>query len=200
MSRRTLRLAAAGLAALSLAAVAACGGDDERTAPAVGEPVTDQPADHGDHGDHGDAPTIEVRALDFSFEDLPDTVAPGTRFTLVNDAPSELHELVAIALTPTETRSADELVHLPEAELGQLMAAGPPAFVILTPPGGDPIPAVGDGTLTEPGRYLLMCAIPTGVDPGAYLEAAAAAGGEKPDVPGGPPHFVHGMFAEITVE
>lgn len=142
MSRRTLRLAAAGLAALSLAAVAACGGDDERTAPAVG----------------------------------------------------------AIALPPTETRSADELVHLPEAELGQLMAAGPPAFVILTPPGGDPIPAVGDGTLTEPGRYLLMCAIPTGVDPGAYLEAAAAAGGEKPDVPGGPPHFVHGMFAEITVE
>ena len=55
------------------------------------------------------------------------------------------------------------------------------------------------GTLTEPGRYLVMCSIPTGVEPAEYLRAAAAANGQKPDVDGGPPHFTSGMFAELTV-
>ena len=58
---------------------------------------------------------------------------------------------------------------------------------------------VGTGTLAEPGRYLIICAIPTGVDPGEYLTAAAESEGGPPDVPGGPPHFVHGMYGQITV-
>jgi hypothetical protein len=44
-----------------------------------------------------------------------------------------------------------------------------------------------------------MCSIPMGVDPAEYLAAAAAAGGEKPDVPGGPPHFVSGMATDLIV-
>lgn len=40
---------------------------------------------------------------------------------------------------------------------------------------------------------------PTGVAPDEYLAAAAASGGGPPDVPGGPPHFAHGMVAELTV-
>ena len=60
--------------------------------------------------------------------------------------------------------------------------------------------AEGDGTLTEPGRYLVLCAIPTGADPGEYLAAAAASEGGPPEgVAGGPPHFVNGMWAEVTV-
>ncbi|MEQ9161428.1 MAG: hypothetical protein RLN74_01900, partial [Ilumatobacter fluminis] len=63
------------------------------------------------------------------------------------------------------------------------------------------IEAVGDGTLSEPGRYVLMCFIPIGADPDEYLAAVAAAGGGKPDgVAGGPPHFTAGMYAELVVE
>ena len=59
---------------------------------------------------------------------------------------------------------------------------------------------VGDGTLDEPGRYAIMCFIPTGVAPDVYLEAAAESEEGPPDVGGGPPHFVHGMHAELRID
>ena len=72
--------------------------------------------------------------------------------------------------------------------------------VLLQAPGSsDVIPAVGDGTLSEPGRYLVICAIPTGADPMEYLEAAAQSEEGPPEVEGGPPHFVNGMYAEVVV-
>lgn len=148
-------------------------------------------------GDDADASgTITVHAKDFEFEDLPDKVAPGTVFELVNDAPTELHELVALRLPDDESRPVDEIVH---GDLGSLFA-GPPAFVLLAPPGGDQVVAVGDGTLTEPGRYLVLCMIPTGVDPAEYLAAAAQASDGPPQIENaGPPHVAHGMYAELTV-
>lgn len=186
-------LAAVLGAALVLAA--ACGDDDDDDEATPEAPAVTEGADGPDDGE-----VVEVTAVDFAFEGLPSTVAAGTRLTLVNDASAELHELVAFRLPDDETRSAEELAQLPEPELGPVLGDGPPALVILAPPGGDEIVAVGDGTLTEPGRYLVMCFIPTGVAPQAYLDAVAAAEGGKPEVEGGPPHFVHGMFAELTVE
>jgi hypothetical protein len=79
------------------------------------------------------------------------------------------------------------------------MFAGEPAMVLLAAPGGEQIAAVGDGTLAEPGRYLLFCAIPIGADPQEYLEAAQTSDG-PPQVDGGPPHFTAGMYGEVTVE
>ena len=74
------------------------------------------------------------------------------------------------------------------------------AMVLLAPPGSsEQIVAVGDGSLTEPGRYLVACFIPTGADPQAYLDAASSSEGGPPEVEGGPPHFTHGMWAEVTV-
>ena len=70
--------------------------------------------------------------------------------------------------------------------------------VLLTAPGGEQIAAVGDGTLAEPGRYLIMCAIPTGADAEEYLAAAATSDGPT-QVEGGAPHFAHGMFAALIV-
>lgn len=140
---------------------------------------------------------VEVTAVDFSFEDLPSTIDAGTRLSLRNKASRELHELVAFRLPDDEKRPVADLVKLPEAELGPMLGA--PTTVLLAAPGQDQIPAVGDGTLSEAGRYLVMCSIPTGVEPAAYLKAAAAAHGQKPDVVGGPPHFTSGMFAELTV-
>lgn len=82
-----------------------------------------------------------------------------------------------------------------------LLDGGEPEAVLLARPGSDEtIPAVGDGTLTEPGRYVIACFIPQGADPDEYLNAAAESEGGPPDVAGGPPHFVLGMQAELRVE
>ena len=84
-------------------------------------------------------------------------------------------------------------------DLGALFASGAPALVIVAGPnGGEQIVAEGDGTLSEPGRYAIVCFIPTGADPEAYFAAAATADG-PPQVEGGAPHLAHGMYAELLV-
>lgn len=190
----------AGLAVLT----AACGDDDVSATPTTSTkpaavsstaPTTTAPTGPGDHAHHD----LDVTAVDFAFEGLPATIEAGTKLTLTNAAAKELHELVAIRLPDSERRPVAELMKLGPAEVEKILGAAPPATVLLAPPGADQISAVGDGTLTEPGRYLLLCAIPMGVDPAEYLAAAAAAGGQKPDVKGGPPHLVAGMYAELTV-
>jgi len=140
---------------------------------------------------------IDVAMVDFAFAGLPESVPAGTRLTVTNISETELHEVVVFRLADDETRPVDELAHL---EPGALLAAlGEPHAVLLAAPGGPAIPAVGDGILTEPGRYALFCFIPTGADVDEYLAAAATSDG-PPEVDGGPPHFVHGMHAELTVE
>lgn len=173
MNRSTTRWAAVGGIALLALLGAACGGGDD---------------------------TKTVTAVDYRFEDLPKTVKAGTTLTLKNESPKELHEMVIMRLPDNEKRSVDELVKLPEDELGGLFQ-GPPAAVLIRPPGdAEEIKAVGDGKLTEKGRYVVMCAIPTGAEPAEYLKAAEAAQGGPPQVAGGPPHFTQGMYGEITVE
>ena len=106
---------------------------------------------------------------------------------------------MAFRIPDTETRSVDELMALPEAELEAAIVTGPPALVMLALPGEEGFAALGDGTLQEPGRYVVLCGIPIGADPQAYLEAAETSDG-PPDVPGGPPHMTAGMYAELIVE
>ena len=150
-------------------------------------------------GDDADATAddgvLDVTLSDFSFGELPDEVAAGTRVRVDNASERELHELVAVRLPDGDDRSVDEIV---ASGLDDLFSAGPPAAVLLAAPGGEQIDAVGDGILAEPGRYLLVCAIPTGADPQEYLEQAATSDG-PPEVDGGPPHFVNGMVDELLV-
>ena len=184
---------------------AACGDDDDTTdaaaedttttvadAPA-GETSEDEMADEESAGD-----VLEVEAVDYAFEGLPDSVPAGTKLSLTNTSEVEAHELVAFRIPDGETRSVEELLALPEEELMSMMS-GPPATVLMAPPaGGEQIAAVGDGTLVEPGRYALVCFIPTGADPAALMEESGPDG--PPDVQGGPPHIVQGMHAELVVE
>jgi hypothetical protein len=172
------RLALGGLLALTPLTLAACGNDAAAT----------------DGVDNG---VLTVDLADFTFGDLPDQVPAGTRLAVTSASTTELHELVAIRLADGDTRPAGDII---DAGLADVLAAGPPAAVLLAAPGGEQIPAVGDGTLSEPGRYLILCAIPTGADPGEYLAAAQAnpdAG--PPEVDGGAPHFAHGMFDDLVV-
>jgi hypothetical protein len=66
-----------------------------------------------------------------------------------------------------------------------------PALVLLQPPGGAPVvKGVGDGTITEPGRYVLICSVQLNVTPEQYLNHLATHPGEAPEIPGGgAPHY-----------
>jgi uncharacterized cupredoxin-like copper-binding protein len=187
MKTTTMR---AAIAVVALALVGAACGDDTATTTTVATTTTTVAA----------APeTITVTAVDYGYEGLPSTVDAGTTFVLANESSMELHELVAVRLPDDETRSAEELLQLPPEELAAFFPFV--ETVIITPPSSPEGFAVeGNGQLTEPGRYLIICAIPTGADPNEYLEAAAESEGGPPEVDGGPPHFVAGMFAELTVE
>ena len=49
------------------------------------------------------------------------------------------------------------------------MFSGEPAMVLVAGPGEDGMAVVGDGTVTEPGRYVVACAIPIGADPAEIM-------------------------------
>ena len=174
---------------------AACGGDDDEgdeDALAGDAPTTATSA----AADTEDGGATEVVAVDYHFDGLPESIEAGTTLTMRNDSEQEVHEFVAFAIPPEETRSVDELVALPEEELFASIP-GEPALVLVAPPGEEAMAIFGDGTLT-PGRYLVACAIPTGADPDEFMRQAQASDG-PPDVPGGPPHFTAGMYAELNV-
>jgi hypothetical protein len=167
--------------------------------PVTDPPVTEPPATEPPATDPPGDVAIEVVAVDYAFEGLPDTVEAGTVLSLTNQAPTELHELVAIRLPDDEERPVSELVTLPIEELGAILAVEPAAVLLALPDGGPMIPAVDDGTLSDAGRYAVICMIPQGADVDEFLEAAAASQGGPPQVDGGPPHIVFGMFAELRV-
>lgn len=141
--------------------------------------------------------TVEITATDFAFEGIPTEVTAGSTLSLTNASETELHELVVVPLAEDETRSAEDLASLPPDQLGPMFADV--SAVVVAPPTGDGKVVKGDATLSTPGRYLLVCMIPTGADPDAYMAAAAEATDGPPEVDGGPPHIVHGMYGEITV-
>lgn len=142
---------------------------------------------------------ITVGLTDYAFTGLPEELAAGSTLTVDNQSDQELHELVAVRLPDDEDRAGEELVQLPPGEFAAFF--GGVTTVLLQPPGSDQvIVAEGDGTLQDAGRYLVICVIPTGADPGEYLAAAAEAEGGPPEgVEGGPPHVGNGMWAELTV-
>jgi uncharacterized cupredoxin-like copper-binding protein len=224
--RRSRRMAIGGVIVLA-SVLAACGDDDEdadsatepatavadtteapatsaspaATAPAsTGAPATTEMSDmtHDDSGTHTaiDA-AITVNAVDYAFQDLPASVPAGTKLAFHNSSTVELHELVVLGPIPAEeTRSLEELLALPEDQLPPIE----PVMVALAPPGEDGMFVVGDGTLTEPGRYGVICAIPIGADPAEFMAAAQESSSGPPEVEGGPPHFTAGMHAELIVE
>jgi plastocyanin len=145
------------------------------------------------------SPDVAVTGADYSFTGIGETIDAGAKVTFKNASTKEAHEIVAFKLPDSETRPAADIFKLPEAELNAALG-GPPVFVIVAPPASDGMAVVGDGTLTDPGRYAFACFIPTDADPDEYMKAAQESGDEAPVVAGGPPHFVQGMFAEATVE
>lgn len=164
--------------------------------------------------------TVDVTAVDYDFEGVPETIASGdvTGFRFSNEG-TEVHEMVLFNLGDDE-RPLEELLELPDEELEGVLTFAGAAFA---GPGGQ------DGTFQqlEPGRHAMVCFIPLGTmsleqleegpppeegggDPSeaasgepAPSEEASAGGtdhaeghGEEP----GPPHFTQGMVVEFMVE
>jgi hypothetical protein len=140
--------------------------------------------------------TLEVTMEDFHYGALPASVPAGTPIAVSNASEGELHEFVAFRLPDGDERTAAEIMG---GDLGALLGAGEPAMVLVAAPGSsEQFVAVGEPVFAEPGRYLVLCGIPTGADPQAYIEAAGTSDG-PPEVDGGPPHFMNGMYAVIDV-
>jgi plastocyanin len=197
-NHRRVALIVAGL--VTTVTFSACGSDDdsatdETTAPSATDATTATEAPTATTGgDDAAGETLVVTAVDYGFEGLPETVPVGTKISLVNDG-NEPHEFVAMLIPDDETRPVEELVQLSEEELGAVFGDAEPATVILAATGQTDVPGavVGDGTLTEPGRYAIVCFLPTGSDD-SILESDG-----PPPAGDAPPHAMQGMVAELTV-
>jgi hypothetical protein len=109
---------------------------------------------------------------EYHFEGVPATLDAGTIAVTMANTGSEPHVMVVYRKNDGETRTAEELLALPEEEGQQ---AGSEVGGVFALPGST---SVGLVTLT-PGDYVYFCPIPVGDD--------------------GPPHFTKGMFGEFTV-
>ncbi len=218
---RARRLLAGAAIAASLIVGAACGDDDDDSdvstdvSSAVSEvssevsevvsdasdAVTDDSATEttGDSMTAGE--TVELTAVDYAYEGIPDSIAAGSTLTLHNDSTIEVHEAVVLRIPDDETRSVEEIAALSEEEQSEIFPEdAPPAAVIVALPGEDGQAVVGTGAITEPGRYAVVCFIPLGADPDVVREAMESGSDEQPDLGDGPPHVTQGMFAELVVE
>ena len=147
------------------------------------------------------AGTVAVTASDYHFDGIPATIPAGSKLTFTNSSTKEFHEMVVFRLDDSETRTVPELLALGEDQLMAMFGSTEPAAVLLGPPGGAPqIEAVGDGTLSEPGRYLFVCTIPVGADPAEIAKAmSGATDGPPPTEAGATLHYMAGMWAEAVV-
>jgi plastocyanin len=125
--------------------------------------------------------TIEVTAIDYGYEGMPEEVSAGTlAVTLANEG-EEFHEMVVFRKNDDAAESFDDIFALEDqSEAEALMTQQGATFA---PPGGT---ASGLFTLEEPGDYVAVCFIPVGTTP--EVEEGS-----------GPPHFTQGMKVEFTV-
>jgi plastocyanin len=197
MTRLRGRVSAVALAGL-LAVVAGCGDDDDDTTTTDPPEATDDGDATDDGGDEGAAgDTVEVTGIDYGYEGLPDTIEAGTTLAFVNGSDVEAHELVAIRIPDDEDRPVSELIGLSDEEIEGIFGSAPPALVSIAGPGDEGMNVVGDGVISDPGRYAVVCFFPVGGDPDEILDPEAEG---PPDTGDAPPHAAEGMYAELTVQ
>ena len=191
-SGRRRALPAVAMLALALG-LTACGDDDDSATTTTTE--TTSTSAEGAGGE-----TTEITGVDYAYEGVPDSVEAGTTLSFTNGSEgNEVHELILLRVDDEETRPVEELVGLPQEEAMEVTQFQGVAVAL---PGEDGMVVEGELTVAEPGRYALVCFIPTGADPQVYRDLFASPTPPEgpPDVEGGPPHVANGMYAELTVE
>ncbi len=204
--RRLFRRFAAMTLALSIVLTACTDGDGDGDDAAAAAPGAAEGSTEPSEPEETTAPEpseapidgpVVVGLTDFAFVDLPAAVPSGTRFTVENLSEREVHEFVAIKLPDDEQRPVGEIVALPADEFRDFFRMA--RVVLVQAPGSDEIiRSMATGRVTEAGRYMVICTVPTGVDPDEYIEATRRTQG-KPNVEGGPPHYENGMWGEFEV-
>jgi hypothetical protein len=125
------------------------------------------------HDDCGNTP-VDVTAVDYEFDDVPPSIPAGPVSIGLTNEGTEQHEMIVFRKADGETRTAEELLALPEAEFGE--AATFTAAAVVEPG------ATGFANADfEAGDYVAFCFLPVG-------------GAEN-----APPHFTRGMFTEFEV-
>lgn len=176
-------------AALTLALAGGACGENSDEVGSGGAPRSTTPA-------ASTAPkSLALTGIDYAFIGVPESVAAGTVVSFKNTSTTEVHEVIALRVKDGDTRPMASLLALPEAERDQ---AAEFRGVVVAFPGEEGFAPAGPLTLSQPGRYLLVCTIPTGADPVEYREKAKSATGPV-EVQGGPPHVAKGMVAELKV-
>lgn len=129
-----------------------------------------------------EVPVVEVTAVDFAYEGMPETLEAGpTSFVMTNESTSdEVHEMSFVKLRDDVDLTLEELLALPEAESEQYIEI---FGANLAAPSGQQAGVVVD---LVPGRWAYVCFIPTGTS-------------QETDGTG-PPHFMAGMSGELIVE
>lgn len=179
------------MCAAAVLVVAACSGESGTEATEVPTETT---------GGVAPGETVALDAVDYGYVNVPKSVASGTEFSLTNTSSEEAHEAVILKIVDGEERSLDELLELPEEESDSLVEF---QGVLVALPGESAVsPESGEGTITvtDPGRYGIVCFVPQGADPEAMAEAMSSGAEEPPDMGDGTPHAFLGMTAEFTVE
>ena len=196
--QKKMRLAVAAVLASGALLGAACGDDDtteESTAETGGAETTDDSTVEGTDEGEASGDAVEVTAVEYEFQGIPETVPAGTTFSLTNGG-EEVHEMIVVKIPDEETRPVEELAQLSDKELGKVFPEGPEAataIALFAAPGGQGEGETGEteGTVTEPGRYGVLCFVPVGT---TEMPTNGPPSGD------GPPHFTQGMVTEFTVE
>lgn len=130
-------------------------------------------------GESCDVETLEVTAVDYEYDGIPDTLSTGYHVIEFSNDGQEQHEVFAFEINDGVTESLDEIFAGPEEEIfGKIT----PVNAAFAPPGGSD---TGSWNLRTPGNYAVICFIPVG-----------SVGETEGD---GPPHFTEGMVQEFTV-
>jgi hypothetical protein len=122
--------------------------------------------------------THDVTVAEYHFGGIPTTLDAGVHSFEVHNDGTEPHVMLVLRKAPGVTQSFDDLLSSGAWATDKTVAAG----AGFAPPGADGY-AVGD---LQPGEYVVICPIATGTT--AQKEGS------------GPPHFMNGMKAQLTVK
>jgi hypothetical protein len=127
-----------------------------------------------------------VTAREYVFEGDLDGLQAGINGLAFENSGSEFHEMILFRINDDTTETMEELLALPEEEVGSKVTESGGAFGAP----GDSDTLFAD---LETGRYAIICFLPVGATPD-NMEALES--GELDDAP---PHFAEGMIREFTV-
>ncbi len=126
-----------------------------------------------------DVEAIDVTAVDYHYEGIPDELSTGYKVINFTNGGTEAHEIFTFKINDGVTEPVEELLDLPE---DQAMTKITPVNVGFAMPGTT---SAVSWDLTDPGNYASVCFVSVGSVDGAEGE--------------GPPHFTQGMIHEFTV-